>query len=403
MQCAATSSHQQTDQENDQVCRAEGASRSMALVVLASLLMALALVGTSPVSADVIVPIVAHLNGAQKSVWRSDVKLYNSTDKPVTVSITATPRGQLARTSDGITSRTVAAGQLLVLEDVESILHGEGTWADRLRLHFTDADGAPVGNLLVRATVYEEAAPGNEFGTCVQTFDPDADPTQAPTDGYSPLGTILGTVLGKANERDGIIVSTGPNGATVKWIYKNSARTSTTAGIVTYGADMTFQYTGGVAELLGFTPDPNGTLSATVAIGSARVAVTHNNNTTNCPNWDQMTPIPRSAGPRILGIDWNHDGVVDDPVDESGDVVIPIGVSCSAPFPWEGWLLVEPKGSYSYFADSMPQGMGLAQGSGQIVYMPPCSTFGSSYIAGFTASDGRSTASPISVVFRVLR
>ena len=264
--------------------------------------------------ADVIVPVAAHLNGQQGSVWRSDEKVYNPTGQPVTVTIYATPRGQTASDSDPSIVRTVAPGNTLLLEDVEYTIHGDGSWADRLRFHFTDGSNNPVANLPVKSTTYEQVAPGNEFGSFNTTFDPAADPVATPGDGYSLSGTILGTVLGKAAERDGLILNTGANGATILWTYNNGAGANTFTKTGTYGPDMTFQYTHGVPELLGFTPEANGSLTATIEAGSARVAVTHNNNTTNCPSWDQMTVMPGSMSADDVAINyvakWLPQGVV---------------------------------------------------------------------------------------------
>ena len=257
--------------------------------------------------ADVIVPVAAHLNGQQGSVWRSDEKVYNPTGQPVVVTISATPRGQTASGSDPSIVRTVAPGNTLLLEDVEYTIHGDGSWADRLRFHFTDTSNNVVANLPVKSTTYEQVAPGSEFGSFNTTFDPTADPVATPGDGYSLPGTILGTVLGKAAERDGLILNMGANGATILWTYNNGAGANTFTKTGTYGPDMTFQYTHGVPELLGFTPEANGSLTATIEAGSARVAVTHNNNATNCPSWDQMTIMPGSMSADDVAIQYvNH-------------------------------------------------------------------------------------------------
>ena len=255
-------------------------------------------------SADVIDPVAAHLNGAQGSVWRSDAKVYNPTGQPVTVTIYATPRGQTASPADPTLTRTVGAGMTLVLEDVEYVIRGEGSWADRLRFTFKDGSGNPVANLPVKATTYEQPAPRSEFGAFVTLFDPAANPAQYPLDGYSLPGTVLGTILGKASERDGVIISVGPQGATLAWTYNNGAGANTFSKTVAYGPDQTFQYSGSVPELLGFQPEANGSLTAKVLAGSARVALTHNNNTTNSPNWDQMTPMPGSMSADDVAINY---------------------------------------------------------------------------------------------------
>jgi len=109
-------------------------------------------------------------------------------------------------------------------------------------------------------------------------------------------------------------------------------------------------------------------------------------------------PVDVDAVARIYGIDMNGDGIADAvDADEDGDIDSPISVSCSAPFPYEHTLIVDPPGNFTYFGVDLPEGMGLSQGTGVIGYVPPCSDVGQSHSVGFYAS-GQSQTTPLVTV-----
>lgn len=243
------------------------------------------LLAAAPASADLIAPAAAHAGGMHGSEWRSDLSVYNSLAQPVTVAIQGTPRGQTASTADPVLTRVIAPQTVLFLEDVYRAIRGStATGVDRLLLKFADAGGAPVQNLLTTLTMYNLAGPGQEFGMIEPVFDP--------TSGYHPTGTVLGTVLSKANFRNGILINTSGQGATIEWTYRNGAGGNETKVTRTYGPDMTFQHTSNVPELIGFEPEPSSILEAKIIAGSARVGITANNNTTNDPAWQDMLVLP---------------------------------------------------------------------------------------------------------------
>jgi hypothetical protein len=68
--------------------------------------------------ADTIVPIVGHLQGANNTVFRSDLKLYNTVSSPISGTIQLTERGQAETATDPSIPYTIPADQVLLIEDV---------------------------------------------------------------------------------------------------------------------------------------------------------------------------------------------------------------------------------------------------------------------------------------------
>lgn len=295
--------------------------------------------GASDAYADTVVPSAARLGGMYGSFWLTDLGVYNPFSIPVTVNIYATPRNQSEDPSASpLLTRVVAPHNTLLLADVEAALHGSTfSGVDRLRLTFEDNAGATVPNLKVTASTYNLAGPGEEFGTQQTVFDPATD--------YHATGTTLVAQLSKDGMRDGVLVMSGPDGATIEWTYRNGAGANETTVTGTYGPNQTFQYTSNVPQLIGFTPEASGSLEARITAGSARAALTHNNNTTNDPAWDQMSVKPADPiqpQPRIIGLDLDGDGIAN-VVDANGDGALDdtIGVSCSAPFDYQHTIIAE--------------------------------------------------------------
>ena len=111
-----------------------------------------------------------------------------------------------------------------------------------------------------------------EFGSTSQVITPDE---------YAAAGTTLGTILSPDGYRDSPFVATGPDGATIEWTYTNSAGGNKVVVTESYIPNTTFQYTSGVKQLIGFDPEPNAQLDATIIDGSALVFASSNNNTSN--------------------------------------------------------------------------------------------------------------------------
>lgn len=247
-----------------------------------------AMVPAQRASADLIAQSAPHANGAYESLWLSDVKVANPGKDGVTMTITGTPRGQEYSPTDASITRVITPYSTLLLEDIYSSLHGAGaTGVDRLLITFKDADGQPVANLPVSHRVYNYGGPGKEFGATMPTFDP--------ATGYFPAGTLLGGFVGKSGERTGVLVNTGKDGATIEWEYATSGGLDSTKKTITYGKDGLYQHNGGLDEIIGFVPSPDGPLKARILSGSARIMTTLNNNTTNDPSAQELNPWPDAA------------------------------------------------------------------------------------------------------------
>ncbi|HIH24482.1 TPA: hypothetical protein HA251_05595 [Candidatus Woesearchaeota archaeon] len=241
-----------------------------------------------PARADLIAHSAPRANGAYEALWVSDVKVANPDKAGVTMTITGTPRGQEYSPTDASITRVITPNTTLLLEDIYASLHGAGaTGVDRLLITFKDGSGNPVANLPVSHRVYNFGGPGKEFGTTMPTFDP--------ATGYFPAGTLLGGFVGKSGERTGILVNTGKDGATIEWEYATSGGLDNTKKTLTYGKDGLYQHNGGLDEILGFPSAPDGPIKARIIAGSARILTTLNNNTTNDPSAQELTPWPETT------------------------------------------------------------------------------------------------------------
>lgn len=246
------------------------------------------IVGAEQAAADLIAQSAPHANGAQESLWLSDVKVANPGKEGVTITITGTPRGQEYSPTDAAITRLLTPNTTLLLEDIYSSLHGAGSaGVDRLLIAFKGTHGQPVPHLPVSHRVYNYGGPGREFGATMPTFDP--------ATGYFPAGTLLGGFVGKSGERTGILVNTGKDGATIEWEYATSGGLDSTKKTIRYGKDGLYQHNGGLDEILGFAPSPDGPIKARIISGSARITTTLNNNTTNDPSVQELTPWPEAA------------------------------------------------------------------------------------------------------------
>lgn len=262
--------------------------RSIGLKVGAAALSLAGLVGAARSSADVVAYSAPHASGAYGSLWLSDLKVANPGKDAITMTITGTPRGQAYSPTDASITRVLQPNGTQLLEDIYTSLHGAGSsGVDRLLIAFRDANGDTVPNLPVMHRVYNSGGPGVEFGANMPTFD-------AAT-GYHPAGSLLGGFVAKSGERTGVLVCTGPEGATIEWTYKTPVGMDVTKKTLTYGNDGLYQHNGGLDEILGFAPQPDGPITARITSGSARVLTTLNNNNTNDPTAQELTPWPDAA------------------------------------------------------------------------------------------------------------
>lgn len=231
---------------------------------------------------------------------------------------------------------------------------------------------------VVDATVFNDAGAGAEFGQAADIY------TLAQVEGAT--GTYR-LIVGKDGTRTNPAFVTGSQGVTFTVTARGPAGGDPVATqTITLPANGYFQWSGtpdGVAALMGTAVPANSTLDYVITQGSGLASDTVTNNLTNDSFFKtatKYTPIT----PTITGIDWNGDGIPDDvDADHNGVLDTVINVSCSAPFAYQASLITQPPGSYSYVGSNMPAGMSLVQGTGQIVYTPPCSTMGSTFRPNF--------------------
>lgn len=330
--------------------------------------------------ADVIVPIVGSVRGAQNSVFKSDLKLYNPTDSTISGTIILTERNNAQSSDNPSLAYTLGPRQTLTWENIYDAIKPGAEGAGRLII-VPDAGIDP----LVSTNTYTKLENGGELGQVPTPFTPE--------ELYS--NTTLAGIVQKAGQRHNSFIMTGPAGATVEYTARNPANGQTFTTSATYAPNATYQLIGGAIPNL----PHNSSLEVKIISGSARYAGNNVDNTTNQGAWEDYKAISTTV-PKITGIDRDGDGDVDMP-DANGDNVIDgvINVSCTTPFPWEGTLVVEPKGNYNFTGHNLPQGMTYTQDKGKITYSPPCTTQGSNFTPGFTVTGNDHT--PMLVTFRV--
>jgi len=349
--------------------------------------------------ADVVVSTVAATKGQHGSNWQSDLKLTNPYTETISYTLVFTPRGQSMSDGDPRVAYTLGPNETQVLSDAYHVgFPGQSGVARVLVQMDNDPNtGQKYPNPVVDPAVFNDAGNGAEFGQSPAVYT--VEQLEAANGTYR-------AIVGKEGERTNPAFTTGSLGATVTVTARGPAGGDPLATqTVTLGPNGYFQWSGnpdGVAALMGTAIPANSTLDYVVE-GTAIPDITITNNVTNDSRWKDATKYTQIT-PTILGIDWNNDGVADDvDADHNGVLDTVINVSCSAPFPWQGKLITQPSGSYSYVAADLPQGMGIDQGTGQIGYQPPCSTFFSSFTPRFYAMGNGQQTPIITAVFNVTR
>lgn len=232
--------------------------------------------GTSTGTNSQVVPIVGHLTGSGGSVFRSDLKLMNSSSSTISGVLVFTPRGQSASPSDPQVRFVLGAGQTRFFEDVyRAAQSGDG--AARLTI-VPDANAA---GLIADTSTYTFVPGGGELGQSPTIF------TRAQ---FWSAGTTVAAFLGKSGERTNVFIVTGDADTTIEWRYRNENGTLGAPVIRSYAANATHQVS--AVDLVGFTPASNTILQATIQNGSARVALSPVNNVSNQGRWVDFKTMP---------------------------------------------------------------------------------------------------------------
>ena len=359
-------------------------------LTLPLLLAGAASLGVGGVAADELAVLsAARVHGAQNSDWNDRQLFRNPTGLPLTGRLYLTERGaSFNPATDPVYVYALPAGTTLILDGLYAQLKPGVNGAGTLRLVPDEGQAAP----LWRTTMYDKVG-DQEFGASATPFDPDVD-------GYHAAGQTLGTVLSPDGYRDNPHVQSGPDGLVGTWVYTGPAGGEQTLKPESIAPNTTKQYTNGVTELLGFAPAPGGQLDLRITGGEGRAYLTRMNNASNDPAYDEFSVT--ATQPRITGIDWNNDGIADwVDADHNGILDGSVAVGCSAPYPWQGRIIVQPSSAATFVGADLPQGMGVEPGTGKILYSPPCSTAGSSFTPRFYAMENGQQTPLITTTFRV--
>jgi len=315
----------------------------------------------------------ARVAGTSGSDWH-DRQLVKDKGDGSSFRVYVTPRGQAFSDTDGFLEIVLQPGETRMIEDLFEQVYGTAG-AGTIRIVPAEGSAAPVW----RSIVYNRDDEA-EFGMTSRPFNEEADQ-------YFSNAT-LGTMLSPNGFRDNIDTLTGDEGMTGVWVYTNSTGENRVEIPKSYAPNTTEQFS--AKALLGFEPEPGANLDYTITDGSGRIYLSRNHNTSNDPSRDEFEMLKDNTPtePRIIGIDRDGDGIADW-LDEDGNGILDgvYNVSCSAPFPWYGTLIVEGAGeSPAFFGTNMPAGMGVDIGTGMVEYNPPCSDSGQVFTPAFYVS-----------------
>lgn len=221
-----------------------------------------------------IVPIVGRLTGAGGSQFRSDLKLYNPGDTPITGKLIFTPRGQSESAQDTAVVYNVPAFGVAFYEDVYAAAFPGGAGAARLAV-IADTTSIPI----IDSSTYTALPGGGELAQ---------SPTVLVATAFR--AGVQAAVIGKASERTNVLVMTGPQDVIIYWKYRDPTGVVRGSAAKSYSHDATYQL--GVADLFGTAVVPNGSIEANVASGTARIALSPVNNVSNQGRWLDFQPVP---------------------------------------------------------------------------------------------------------------
>jgi len=240
--------------------------------------------------ADQVIPMTAHAKGALGSVWRSDLRMYNPTSEPISGRLIFTERGTSSGSSDVSLAYAIAPGGVTVLTDVYGLSH---PGHDGVALCLVKPDRGQDDPVL-DPTTYNLLPDGGELPTRPTVFRPESD--------YLGKGYVLAGITGKEIERTGAYVMIGPSHTEIKFTGPDGLEATQS-----YEPYMFVQYNR--AEQLfekvsdepikkttdeaieKVTINPNSALRAEITAGSARVALTRNNNVSNHAHWVDLEVI----------------------------------------------------------------------------------------------------------------
>jgi len=350
-------------------------------------------------AAEQTVPIGGvYVSGAQGSEWHDQQLFRDVSGNGVSGDLTCVERSSVNNDNPGFSLGespsipiNIAAGATLVLNDVyEQIMGDAGACALWL---VTDGEDKPIW----RSRIFNQEGEAQNGMTIVAS-----EPT------YNETGSTLSEVLSATGMRDSAFLESGPEGVAGYWKYQNGAPGGNETFVdQNLGPNRTFQWTGGVQQLLGFEPEAGGQLDYIIEEGSANAYLSRTNNESNDGAFNGFEAYVQEVQElKIIGVDMDGDGIAD-VLDADGDNFLDsnIAISCGAPWPYEIQLIVEPEdnGQYNYNENpsTIPGGMDFSQASGLITYDAPCSDSGQNFLPQFTVTDGPNTSPWFNIHFMV--
>jgi len=230
--------------------------------------------GSPPPPTEQVVSLIANDQGQHGSHWMTGLRITNPFPEAMTVMLQGTPHDRSAGASDPAVSRTIPPWGTLGIEDVYQMIFGAGaTGKARLLIAASDSRGVGMGPPVVSTNLYNAVSGGGEL----QTYGAPV----APND-LAPAGTVLcdNTVKGPG-ERYNFDVTTGNEGATIRYTYRDSTGGDERTATLSYKPSATRQHVA-AQELFGLTAfAPNSSIVAEVLSGSAAIRGTPTNNRTS--------------------------------------------------------------------------------------------------------------------------
>lgn len=229
-----------------------------------------------------IVPVVGHLAGANGSVFRSDLKLFNpSVFNTATGRLQFTPLGQSASSTDAFINFTVAPNKVLFYSDVYAMAFPGGSGAARVAVIRTDTNTSD--KLLVDTSTYTLLSNGGELGQNPTVF--------TPADFNAPFTQHITGILGKETERTNLFVMTSTDPVTVTWSVWSADGNLINTVSRSYPAQATIQVP--LADIIGGAKGntANAQIYANLGSGAARFAMTPVNNISNQGRWIDLKPV----------------------------------------------------------------------------------------------------------------
>jgi hypothetical protein len=206
-----------------------------------------------------VVPVVAHANGANGSVWRSDLVIANDFLDDIEVHLTFQPLNYCDSDKDVLLKYTIAPFSALSLADVYALAYPNTNGAARILIDAADFS-VPMSPI-IQIFNYNEMSSGTKYYQVEQSF------------GLYTSFTYFHTycaILGSSAQRTNIYVTTWPYGASIYWSHGNFTNDDVS---IDYCPNSTTAYYDNASGIFGHKLPANEIICAVVLDpGGARIA-----------------------------------------------------------------------------------------------------------------------------------